>query len=228
MPRRPPRKPDPLLDLSGHLLELATLPVPLDPNSLFPQRAPIEMEVGSGKGLFLSTASAARPDLNFLGVEISGGYARLCASKLATQRVTNARIVHGDATYLARSLLPDACLAAIHVYFPDPWWKARHRKRRVLSDAFLTHAGRVLIPGGHLHIWTDVEEYFHEALAAAQGTRLFSAASDVAARPADHDLDYRTHFERRTRLAGAPVWRALLDRSAAAATCGRTEVPLPG
>ena len=228
MPRRPPRKPDPSLDLSGHLLELAALPAPLDPNSLFPRRAAIEMEVGSGKGLFLSTASAARPDLNFLGVEISGGYARLCASKLAAQQATNARIIHGDATYLARCLLPDACLAAIHVYFPDPWWKARHRKRRVLSDAFLTHAGRVLVPGGQLHIWTDVEEYFHEALAAARGTALFSAASDVAARPAEHDLDYRTHFERRTRLAGAPVWRALLERSTAAATCGRTAVPLPG
>jgi len=228
MPRRPPRKPDPSLDLSGHLLELAALPAPLDPNSLFPRRAAIEMEVGSGKGLFLSTASAARPDLNFLGVEISGGYARLCASKLAAQQATNARIIHGDATYLARSLLPDACLAAIHVYFPDPWWKARHRKRRVLSDAFLVHAGRVLMPGGQLHIWTDVEEYFHEALAAARGTGLFSAASAVEARPAEHDLDYRTHFERRTRLAGAPVWRALLERSTAAATCSRTAVPLPG
>ena len=228
MPRRPPRKPDPSLDLSGHLLELAALPVPLDPQTLFPQRAAIEMEVGSGKGLFLSTAAAARPDLNFLGVEISGGYARLCASKLAAQHSTNARIVHGDATYLARSLLPDGCLAAIHVYFPDPWWKARHRKRRVLSDAFLIHAGRVLIPGGLLHIWTDVEEYFHEALSAAQGTGLFSAARDVEPRPAEHDLDYRTHFERRTRLAGAPVWRAVLERSTAPATCSRTDVPLPG
>jgi tRNA (guanine-N7-)-methyltransferase len=228
MPRRPPRKPDPSLDLSGHLLELSALPAPLDPQSLFPRQAPIEMEVGSGKGLFLSTAAAARPDLNFLGVEISGGYARLCGGKLAAQRAANARIVHGDATYLARSLLPDACLAAIHVYFPDPWWKARHRKRRVLSDAFLIHAGRVLIPGGQLHIWTDVEEYFHEAMAAAQGTGLFSAARNVEVRPAEHDLDYRTHFERRTRLAGAPVWRALLERSAAPATCVRTAVPLPG
>jgi tRNA (guanine-N7-)-methyltransferase len=228
MPRRPPRKPDPSLDLSGHLLELAALPAPLDPRSLFPTAAPVEMEVGSGKGLFLATASAARPDRNFLGVEISGGYARLCAGKLAAQRAANARIVHGDATYLARSLLPDACLAGIHVYFPDPWWKARHRKRRVLSDLFLTHAGRVLTCGGQMHIWTDVEEYFHEALAAAAGTGLFAQARDVGARPAEHDLDYRTHFERRTRLAGAPVWRALLERSSAPATSARTDVALPG
>ena len=95
MPRRPPRKPDPSLDLSGHLLELAALPALLDPQSLFPRQAPIEMEVGSGKGLFLSTAAAARPDLNFLGVEISGGYARLCGGKIAAQRAATARIIHG-------------------------------------------------------------------------------------------------------------------------------------
>ncbi len=226
MPRRPPRKPDPSLDLSTHLIELASLPAPLDPQSLFPTKAPVEMEVGSGKGLFLATASTARPDLNFLGVEISGGYARLCGGKIAAQRAINARIVHGDATYLTRSLLPDACLAGIHVYFPDPWWKARHRKRRVLSDLFLAHAGRVLIPGGHLHVWTDVEEYFHEAMAAARSTGLFSAARDVEARAAEHDLDYQTHFERRTRLAGAPVWRALLERSDAPPRCVRTEATL--
>ena len=228
MPRRPPRKPDPSLDLSDHLLELASLPIPLDPQSLFPTKGPVEMEVGSGKGLFLATASTARPDLNFLGVEISGGYARLCGGKIAAQRAHNARIIHGDATYLTRSLLPDACLAGVHVYFPDPWWKARHRKRRVLSDLFLAHAGRVLMPGGHLHIWTDVEEYFHEALAAARGTGLFSAVRDVEARTAEHDLDYQTHFERRTRLAGAPVWRALLERSDAPPSCIRTDVALLG
>jgi len=227
MPRRPPRKPDPSLDLSGHLLELAALPAPLDPGSLFSSPAPVEMEVGSGKGLFLTTVSAARPDTNFLGVEISGGYARLCAGKLAARPAANARIVHGDATFLARCLLPDACLAGVHVYFPDPWWKARHRKRRVLSDLFLAHAGRTLVTGGLLHIWTDVEEYFLEALAAARGTGLFSAARDVAPRPAAHELDYHTHFERRTRLAGAPVWRAVLERTPAPAACRRLDGAAP-
>jgi len=224
MPRRPPRKPDPSLDISGHLLDLTALPSPLDPATLFPAAGPIELEVGSGKGLFLSTASTAAPAVNFLGIEISGGYARLCAGKLAARRASNARIIHGDGTRLVRDMLPDGCLAAIHVYFPDPWWKARHRKRRVLSDAFLLQAGRVLQRGGSLHVWTDVEEYFQEALAAAAATGLFSAPHDVADRPAEHDLDYRTHFERRTRLAGEPVWRARLDRTATAAPCGRGEV----
>ncbi len=232
MPRRAPKKPDPSLDLSGHLLVLAEDPIfrtgPLDPRSLFPAaapRAPLELEVGSGKGLFLTTAAAAAPDHCFLGVEISHGYARMTAGRLARQAAGNARIIAGDGNILVRNLFPDACLDAIHVYFPDPWWKARHRKRRVLSDMFLAHAGRVLVRGGVLHVWTDVEEYFGEAMAAAAGTGVFSAPADVPQRQATHDLDYRTHFERRTRLAGQPVWRAALERTAVEPTVTRVEIP---
>ena len=221
MPRRPPRKPDPRLDLSAHLLPLAALSDPFDPASVFPTAAPVELEVGSGKGLFLSSAAAAAPDRNFLGIEIAHGYARLIAGKLAAAGLTNARIIHGDAGFLVGSLLPDACLAGMHVYFPDPWWKARHRKRRVLSEPFLLQAGRALAPGAVLHVWTDVEEYFLEAMAAARATGLFGEPG--VERPAEpaHDLDYRTHFERRTLLAGMPVWRAALERSPAAAPVTR-------
>lgn len=212
MPRRPPRKPDPALDLSTHLLPLDAVPEGAHPEQLFTRGAPVELEVGSGKGLFLASASAARPDRNFLGIEVALGYARLCAGRLAAVAAANGRIVHGDAMVLVRDRLPSACLAAIHVYFPDPWWKARHRKRRILSEPFLRECGRTLSPGGELHIWTDVEEYFQEALATAAATGLFSAPLEEPEGVPAHDLDYRTHFERRTRLAGEPVWRAVLQR----------------
>jgi len=238
MPRRAPKKPAPELDLSAHFLVLADDPVfrdgkgfrstPLLPRELFPgwpPGTPVELEVGSGKGLFLTHASGAAPDRLFLGVEISLGYARMTAGRLARAGAKNARIIAGDGNVLVRNLFPDACLEGIHVYFPDPWWKARHRKRRVLSDAFLAHAGRVLVPGGLLHVWTDVEEYFGEAMSAAAGTGLFSPPATVAERLAEHDLDYRTHFERRTRLAGQPVWRGLLERTTAPATVARIELP---
>ena len=200
MPRRPPKKPDPALDLSGHLLVPDALPTPCDPAGLFGAAFPVELEVGSGKGLFLASASKARPDTNFLGVEIAGGYARMCAGRLAAAGATNAKIVHGDGTALVRDR------------FPDPWWKARHRKRRVLSEPFLQQVGRVLVPDGRLHVWTDVEEYFHEAMAAAAATGLFTPPEEEPAKDPEHDLDYRTHFERRTRIAGEPVWRAVLRR----------------
>jgi tRNA (guanine-N7-)-methyltransferase len=212
MPRRPPKKPPSTLELSTHLRSLQECPEQLEPRSLFPVNQPVELEVGSGKGLFLSAASQARPDTNFLGIEIAAGYARLCAGKLAAAAAANARIIHGDAQRLVRTMLPEESLAAIHVYFPDPWWKARHRKRRVLSGPFLEHAGRVLTTGGRLHVWTDVEDYFLEAMAAARATGLFTEPAEEPAKPAEHDLDYRTHFERRTRLAGEPVWRAVLHR----------------
>ena len=210
MPRRPPKKPDPSVDLSTHLLAVAALPTPCDPRSLFPAPLPVELEVGSGMGLFLATAAATRPDRNFLGIEIAAGYARLAAGKLAAAAATNARMIHGDGTALVRDVLQAACLEAVHVYFPDPWWKARHRKRRVLSDAFLRQVARVVVPGGRLHVWTDVEEYFNETLELAAATGLYAAPVAEAAKEPEHDLDYRTHFERRTRLAGAPVWRAAL------------------
>lgn len=225
MPRRPPRKPHPSLDLSTHLLEVKSLPDPFDPAAVFPTRAPVELEVGSGKGLFLVTASGRSPGINFLGAELAVGYARLCAARLAAADRPNARILQGDATFLVRSLLPDACLAGMHVYFPDPWWKARHRKRRVLSELFLRHAGRVLPAGATLHVWTDVEEYFQESMAFARATGLFAEPREEPAIEAEHDLDYRTHFERRTRLAGAPVWRAALDRNDRPAGCDRIPPP---
>ena len=212
MPRRAPKKPDPSLDLSGHLRVLATDPLfaaaPVDPRVLFPGvsvATPCDVEIGSGKGLFLGNASVADPGRLFVGVEISHGYARMAAARLARRAAANAAVISGDAGLLVRSLLPDACVQGIHVYFPDPWWKARHRKRRVLSPTFLAHAGRVLAPGGLLHVWTDVEEYFREAMAAAAETGVFHPPEEVGERDASHDLDYRTHFERRTRLAGDPV-----------------------
>lgn len=232
MPRRAPKKPDPSLDLSAHLRLLATDPSfrspPLDPRTLFPGATPdvpCEVEIGSGKGLFLSNASAAEPERLFVGVEISHGYARMAAARLARRGAANALVISGDAGVLVRHLLPDACLQGIHVYFPDPWWKARHRKRRVLSPTFLAHAGRVLEAGGLLHVWTDVEEYFREALAAAAETEVFLPPEEVGELGATHDLDYRTHFERRTRLAGEPVWRARLQRSGLPARVSRVEIP---
>ncbi len=221
MPRRPPRKPDPRHDLSSHLLAIESIPVPCDPAELFASPAPIELEVGSGKGLFLASASAASAERNFLGVELAVGYARLCASKLAAANRSNAKVIQGDAGCLVRSRLPDACLAGMHVYFPDPWWKARHRKRRVLSEAFLVHAGRTLTVGAVLHVWTDVEEYFLEAMAAARATGLFADPREEHPTEPAHDLDYRTHFERRTRLAGMPVWRAALERTTKPPTAQR-------
>jgi tRNA (guanine-N7-)-methyltransferase len=108
-------------------------------------------------------------------------------------------------------MLPNESLSGMHVYFPDPWWKARHRKRRILNPEFLQHAGRIMQSGSQLHIWTDVEEYFNEAVLVVNDTLLFGKASKEPAGGLENK--YRTHFERRTRLAGDPVWRAVFTRN---------------
>jgi tRNA (guanine-N7-)-methyltransferase len=208
MPRRALRKIDPSLDLSRQLKVPDELPRPWDAAVLFGRSAPLEVEVGSGKGLFLQSAAERTPAHDFLGIEIATKYARFAAARLARGGLTNAVMVHGDAQPIFADLLPDASLAAVHVYFPDPWWKKRHQKRKVLNERFVKQVERTLVSGGALHYWTDVKERFDETLDLLAAQTTLVGPIEVLETPAEHDLDYRTHFERRTRLADLPVYRA--------------------
>ncbi len=208
MGRRSLRKIDPSLDLSGHLKAFDDLPSPWDASALFGRTADLEVEVGTGKGLFLRTAAAERPETDFLGIEIARKYARFAAAALAKRRLDNALVVAGDASRLFGQLFPDDSLAAVHVYFPDPWWKKRHQKRRMMRESFVRDVERTLRSGGKLHFWSDVHEYFLASLDLLASRTGLSAPVDVAEREAEHDMAYRTHFERRMRLHDEPVYRA--------------------
>jgi tRNA (guanine-N7-)-methyltransferase len=215
--RRALPKIDPTLDLTARLTTFEQLPRPWDPQPLFGRTAPLAVEVGSGKGLFLRTEALRQPDVNFLGIELAFPYARFAAAALLKHQVPNAVVVAGDALRVFAEVLPERSLAAIHVYFPDPWWKKRHKKRRVMRESFLRDVERTLCPGGLLHFWTDVEEYFVSTVELiAVGTAL-AGPLPVEPRPAEHDLDYRTHFERRMRLNDEPVYRAVFRKAANAA-----------
>ena len=208
MGRRALRKVDPSLDLSGHLRAFDELPSPWDAEALFGRRAPLEVEVGSGKGLFLRTAAPQRTEADFLGIEVSPKYARFAAAAVAKRRLNNAMVVVGDALRVFAELLPEGSLAAVHVYFPDPWWKKRHKKRRVMKESFLCDVERTLRPGGVFHFWTDVAEYFRTSLELLAAHTTLEGPLEVPETPAEHDMAYRTHFERRMRLHDEPVYRA--------------------
>jgi len=214
MGRRALPKIDPAIDVSRHLFVVGELPERFDLTPYFANpHLPLEVEVGSGKGLFMASASRAYPERNFLGVEISGKYAKFAAARLAKEQRTNAVMFHGDAQIVFGRWLPDQSCAAVHVYFPDPWWKKRHHKRRIMNDSFVKQIERVLLPGGSLHFWTDVEGYFEMGLATLAEHTSLTGPLPVPELPAEHDLDYRTHFERRMRLHELQVWRAEFRKS---------------
>jgi tRNA (guanine-N7-)-methyltransferase len=208
MTRRVLRKIDPALDWSKYLLVPQQLPQPWDSSAVFDRPAPLELEIGSGKGLFLAQAAAKQPDHNFIGIEIAERYATYSAARLARSGLSNARMIHGNAERVITECLPDGVAIAVHIYFPDPWWKNRHHKRRVMNDQFLPQVERILQSGGSLHFWTDVEEYFQAAVERITAVTKLAGPIAVPQREAQHDLDYQTHFERRTRLHGEAVYRS--------------------
>jgi len=209
MGRRALPKFDKTIDVSSHLLTFEQLPEVVSSASLFMRDdAPLEIEVGTGKGLFLREQAPANPDRTYLGVEVSRKYAHYVALKLLQDGTDNVKMLAGDALQLFREKVADNSVAAIHVYFPDPWWKARHRRRRVFNEPFINDVQRTLIPGGKLHFWTDVEEYYHSAVELIAEVSSLVGPGEVIEREPQSKMDYRTHFERRKRLLGKEIFRS--------------------
>lgn len=198
-----------LQDLAPYFFTLRDIPpAPFNFAGLFGNDHPVEVEVGTGRGLFLVNAGTTCPGTNFLGIEYDFKEARRAARRLQKRELANVRILGADANIVLPRYLPDACARALHVYFPDPWWKRRHKRRRVFNPEFLNQAARILSPGGLLHAWTDVEEYFGVMTALVAENPAFAALPPPAERPAVHDMDYHTSFERKKRKLGLAIFRA--------------------
>jgi tRNA (guanine-N7-)-methyltransferase len=176
--------------------------------AIFGNDHPVELEIGSGKGLFLASAGAGRPGHNFLGIELSRKYARLAAERVIKRGLANVRVWPGDACTVLTRQIPDAGVRAVHVYFPDPWWKQRHKKRRVFTETLVAAIVRSLEPNGELHVATDVEEYFDVIRSLIDAEPRLGAMPPPPVREPEHNLDYLTNFERKFRLEGRPIFRA--------------------
>ena len=198
----------PAEELAPYLVLDPDPPRLLDWAALFGNPHPVEIEVGFGKGLFLITAAQANPHVNFFGLEIVRKYQLYTANRLAKRNLSNVRVACADAREYLRNHIAPESVQAVHVYFPDPWWKKRHHKRRVFSAEFARGVERILEAGGLLHIVTDVEDYFRLILQTVSENTALQAVSPPSGSEPEHDLDYLTNFERKFRKEGRPIYRA--------------------
>jgi tRNA (guanine-N7-)-methyltransferase len=183
---------------------LSYAPRPLDFEQVFGRRAPVVAEVGFGMGETTARIAAENADTDFLGIEVHAPGVGSLLKQLAESGLGNVRIVQHDAVEVMRDMIPPASLAGIHVFFPDPWPKKRHHKRRLLKPAFAALAGSRLAPGGTFHVATDWEEYAQEVLAVLSATPgLENTAPGFAPRPGTRP---ETKFERRGLKLGHGVW----------------------
>ena len=203
-----------MIDATPYTVEYATLNPPVAWPDLFGNDRPVELEIGSGKGLFLANAAHARPDHNFFGIEMAKKYARKAADRIAKLALANVRVLPGDALLFMSKYVPPTSLTAVHIYFPDPWWKARHKKRRVFAEPLVLDLERTLVPGGDLHVATDVEDYFRVIRALMATHPRFEVQPEPSPTTPEHDNDYLTNFERKYRIEGRPIYRVhyRLDR----------------
>ncbi|OAI49795.1 hypothetical protein AYO44_06250 [Planctomycetaceae bacterium SCGC AG-212-F19] len=172
----------------------------------------VEIEVGFGKGLFLLESSQSRPAVNFLGIEIMRKYQLFAATRLAKRGLGNVRLMCADARRMLAEAVPPASVQAVHVYFPDPWWKTRHRKRRLFTPEFAGACTRVLAPGARLFLISDVETYFGIMQDTVRQHTPLVAEDWPDAAPGEPDG--RTNFERKYRREGRAIYRALYRKEA--------------
>jgi tRNA (guanine-N7-)-methyltransferase len=133
----------------------------VDVRAWFDDRSrPFELEIGSGKGTFLTQQASLQPETNFLGIEYAGEFFRYAADRMRRNALTNVRLLQTDASAFVRHRVPSGIVRVLHLYFPDPWPKSRHHKRRMVQDDFMRAAWRVLKPGGELRVVTDHAGYW--------------------------------------------------------------------
>jgi tRNA (guanine-N7-)-methyltransferase len=120
----------------------------------------VEVEIGPGTGTFILGAASVRSHINFFGIERSRTRAGRLEAAIRARQLPNARVVTADAACIVAMIIPPLSVSAYHIYFPDPWWKRRHHRRRLFTPGFAAALAHTLIPGGHLHVATDVAETF--------------------------------------------------------------------
>lgn len=189
----------------------------IDLRTWFPEERrgnPLELEIGSGKGTFLAQQAEKTPGVNYVGLEWAAPFWRYAADRARRRGLENVRVVRIEAGLFVRQYVPDGCLRQVHIYFPDPWPKARHNKRRLVQEGFLREAHRVLTDrGAMIRIATDHADYFawmeeH----AGKVADLFERVPFESPEAAGEGELVGTNFERKYRREGRPFHGMILRK----------------
>ena len=204
--------PLPIVDLRPYFIPLDEIDGVIDWTTFFGNDHPVELDIGCGRGKFLFESTLANPETNWVGCELDYSEARRGATRIAKRALPNGRVLGGDAKdLLAKKIVPHSVTAA-RVYFPDPWWKNKHRKRRLFTDEFADLLARVVMHGGHVHSWSDVEDYFEVISALMNHHADFEPLVPPPEPEGKDDLDYLTGFHRSRKLMGCTIYRGLWRR----------------
>jgi tRNA (guanine-N7-)-methyltransferase len=183
---------------------------PLDLACAFGRRAPTILEIGFGMGETTAAIALAHPEIDYLGIEVHSPGVGALLKRLAEQNLTNVRILQHDAVEVVQHMLAPDTLDGVHVFFPDPWPKKRHHKRRLIQAPFVHLLAQRVGPDGYLHVATDWEPYAQQMLEVlSREPLLLNTAPGFAPRPAHRPL---TKFEQRGLTLGHPVFDLLFRR----------------
>ena len=182
----------------------------LDLDQAFGRKAPKIFEIGFGMGDSTATIAAAHPEIDYLALEVHTPGVGNLLKLINSEHLNNIRIMQHDAVEVLRDMIADGTLDGVHIFFPDPWHKARHNKRRLIQAPFIAQLVQKLKPGGYIHVATDWQDYAEQVLRVlSEEPQLENTAADYAPRP-----DYRplTKFEQRGLRLGHGVWDLVFRR----------------
>jgi tRNA (guanine-N7-)-methyltransferase len=183
---------------------------PLDLAAAFGRDAPTVLEIGFGMGDATAQVAAALPQSNFIGIEVHAPGVGALLKGIGERQLGNLRLVQHDAVEVLEAMIPASSLAGVHIWFPDPWHKKRHHKRRLIQPAFVARLAAHLAPGGYLHCATDWQPYAEQMLEVLRAEpALVNSAEGYAPRPAWRP---QTKFETRGLKLGHGVWDLLFHR----------------
>ena len=183
------------------------LPRPIDWGELFGNDHPVEIEIGMGKGTFITEQARARPETNFLGIEWANWFWRYASDRLRRSKLLNARTIRAEANFFLSEFVPPESVSVLHIYFPDPWPKKRHHKRRLVNERFMPLVHRILVPGGRVQIVTDHQDYWEENIEpAVRRARGFQVVDYKRPGSAGAGEFVGTNFERKYAREGRPFY----------------------